>query len=111
MKIEGESNTVVDPCRLHVGNGDEAIVPQAAAFAAAPGIVIDAEQRKPNKDQDAVMIDGERLIDLQAVLRRVPVARSTLFERIRDGAFPQGRKFGRRRLWRESIVDAFVRNL
>lgn len=51
---------------------------------------------------------GDRLIDLPAVLRRVPVARSTLFERIREGAFPKGRKFGRRRLWLESEVDAFV---
>lgn len=52
----------------------------------------------------------ERLIDLPAVLRRVPVARSTIFAWIRDGKFPQGRKVGaRRRLWLESDVDAFIK--
>lgn len=56
--------------------------------------------------------DVERLIDLPAILRKIPVARSTIFAWMRDGVFPRGRKLGaRRRLWRESEVDAFIRGL
>jgi predicted DNA-binding transcriptional regulator AlpA len=54
---------------------------------------------------------GERLIDLAAVLKKIPVARSTIFSWIRAGLFPKGRKVGpRRRLWREADINAFVRD-
>ena len=56
-----------------------------------------------------VRLPEERLLDLPAVLRRVPVARSTLYEWRKLGLFPLGRKVGpRRRLWTEREVNDFV---
>lgn len=55
---------------------------------------------------------GERLLDMQAVLRRVPVSRSTIYNWMRTGAFPRGQRYGpRKRLWRASVIDDFVRGM
>lgn len=100
------------PVGIIVDDGYEADVSHAAMIAASKSTAsTDVAPLRAKNADNAVTLDGERLIDLPAVLRRVPVARSTLFERIREGSFPKGRKFGRRRLWRQSDVDAFVRDL
>jgi predicted DNA-binding transcriptional regulator AlpA len=55
---------------------------------------------------------GERLVDLPAILRMIPVGRSTLLAWVRDGVFPPGHKIGpRRRLWKLSDVDRFINKL
>jgi predicted DNA-binding transcriptional regulator AlpA len=56
--------------------------------------------------------EPERLLDLPAIMRRIPVARSTIFEWMRLGEFPAGHKIGkRRRVWKESEISAFIRDL
>lgn len=54
----------------------------------------------------------ERLLDLNAVLRRVPACRSTIYQWMRAGTFPRGRRVGpRKRLWKQSEIDSFVNGL
>ena len=54
----------------------------------------------------------ERLLDLNAVLRRVPACRSTIYEWMRAGTFPPGRRVGpRKRLWKQSEIDGFLTRL
>ncbi len=53
----------------------------------------------------------ERFLDLPAVLRKVPACRSTIYKWMEDGIFPRGRRIGRRRLWREAVIDDFIRRM
>jgi predicted DNA-binding transcriptional regulator AlpA len=62
-----------------------------------------ATEQKANPEREA------RLLDLNGVLRRIPVARSTIYAWIGLGVFPPGRRFGaRRRLWTEDEINRFV---
>jgi len=64
------------------------------------------------ESNDVGKVFEERLLDLNAVLRRVPACRSTIYAWMRAGQFPSGRRVGpRKRLWKQSEIDAFVRNL
>lgn len=57
-------------------------------------------------------VPEERLLDLNAVMRRVPACRSTIYEWMRAGQFPPGRRVGpRKRLWKQSEIDLFLSQL
>lgn len=52
-----------------------------------------------------------RLLRVNEVLERVGFKKTTLFEAIKAGRFPEGFKHGNLRLWRESEVDAAIEAL
>ncbi len=52
-----------------------------------------------------------RLLRVGEVLERVGFKKTTLFEAIKAGRFPEGFKHGNLRLWRESEVDAAIEAL
>ena len=53
--------------------------------------------------------DAERLLSLEAVLRRTASKRSTLYGWIKKGLFPPPIRIGPRRVaWRETEVDAWI---
>jgi len=52
-----------------------------------------------------------RLLRVNEVLDRVGFKKTTLFEAIKAGRFPEGFKHGNLRLWRESEVDAAIEAL
>lgn len=90
-----------------VDDGEESGVCREAMLAAAPAARVTSKS-----DDSAASADRDKLIDFPGVLRRVPAARSTIYEWMRLGVFPSGRRVGpRKRLWRESEIDAFVRGM
>lgn len=52
-----------------------------------------------------------RLIRLAAVLQRVGLGRTAIYELIANGSFPEPFKSGRASLWREDEVEAWIRGL
>lgn len=51
----------------------------------------------------------ERLLRIEAVMDRVGLGRSSIHQRVRDGAFPAPLKFSRRHsAWKESSIDAWI---
>lgn len=52
-----------------------------------------------------------KLLRVNEVLERVGFKKTTLFEAIKAGRFPEGFKHGNLRLWRESEVDAAIEAL
>ena len=51
---------------------------------------------------------SKRLLPLAEVLRRVPVGRAYWYERVRDGRAPKPVKLGKRSLWVEAELDAWI---
>ena len=50
----------------------------------------------------------DQLLDIDAVLKRVPVAPRTLLDWRRKGLFPQPISVGRSRFWMASEIDAWL---
>ncbi len=72
----------------------------------------DKDDKKDETKDDNEQAPEERLLDLNAVMRRVPACRSTIYEWIRAGQFPAGRRVGpRKRLWKQSEIELFLNQL
>ena len=54
---------------------------------------------------------ADRLIDEPSVLNRISHGRSRLAELVQEGEFPRPIKLGRKKLWLESEVDAWIQEL
>jgi prophage regulatory protein len=50
----------------------------------------------------------DRLLPLAAVLERVPISRSRIYEMIAEGSFPAPAKIGKRSLWSQARLDAWI---
>jgi prophage regulatory protein len=59
----------------------------------------------------AVAAPSHKLIPLPAVLVLVPVGRAYWYELVRDGKAPRPIKLGKRSLWLESEISAWVERL
>ncbi|WP_072011303.1 helix-turn-helix transcriptional regulator [Klebsiella michiganensis] len=67
--------------------------------------------RENNNEQRCIKneIAGKRLIRVHEVLRRVGFSRTTLYERIKEGSFPDRVKIGLRSVaFVESEIDAWI---
>jgi prophage regulatory protein len=53
----------------------------------------------------------KKLIDMPAVLARVPLCRASVYGMIARGAFPKPIKIGRRSAWLEGEIDQWVDGL
>lgn len=54
---------------------------------------------------------ADRLLRLKEVLERIPVGKSTWWQGVRDGRFPQPIKLGpRTTCWRETDINALINN-
>jgi len=55
---------------------------------------------------------ADRLLVLSEVLQRFPVSKSTWFNGVRNGRYPQPVRLGIRRVaWRQSAIDALIAGL
>jgi prophage regulatory protein len=54
---------------------------------------------------------SRKLLDLRAVLARVPVSRARLYQLVKAGEFPRQVRVGGRAFWLEREVDAWVDTL
>lgn len=52
--------------------------------------------------------DQEQLLRIKQVMQMVPVARSTVWQWVKDGKFPQPTKAGSCTFWRMSDVQAWI---
>ena len=53
----------------------------------------------------------DRIIRIAMVLDRTGLSRSTLYRKVQDGSFPKQLKLSQRCAgWRESAIDAWMRN-
>jgi prophage regulatory protein len=50
----------------------------------------------------------DRLLPLPAVLDRVGIKKTKLYAMVGAGEFPAPKKIGRKPVWRESAVDAWI---
>ena len=57
------------------------------------------------------MAMSERLLDYREVGRRLGVCRTQIWRMIHDGQLPEPLRMGRLRRWRESDIDAWIRDL
>ena len=53
--------------------------------------------------------DYSNLLDMKQVVTRVNLTQSYLYERMRQGTFPKGRKFGHARMWTLEEIEAWER--
>ena len=53
----------------------------------------------------------DRLLTIHQVREFVPIAPSTLYALVAKGTFPKPRKMGKRSLWLESDIQAFIAQL
>ena len=60
----------------------------------------------------AIESPSDRLLVLSEVLERFPVSKSTWFNGVRNGRYPQPVRLGVRRVaWRQSAIDALIAGL
>ena len=52
---------------------------------------------------------SERYLNQVEVIAKYGVSRSTFYDRIRDGSIPKPTKLGGVNRWRESLIDAHIR--
>ncbi len=50
----------------------------------------------------------DRLLDIKEVKAVVKIARSTIYDQVARGTFPHPKKVGKRSLWRESDLQAWI---
>jgi prophage regulatory protein len=60
---------------------------------------------------DTAQSSTRKLIPLPAVLELVPIGRAYWYELVRDGKAPEPIKLGKRSLWLESEIAAWVERL
>jgi prophage regulatory protein len=60
---------------------------------------------------DTAHTASRKLLDLRAVLARVPVSRARLYQLVKAGEFPRQVRVGGRAFWLEREVDAWVDSL
>lgn len=51
---------------------------------------------------------GPRLLDLKQVQDKVPYGRTSIYNRVREGTFPDWLVVGGRSLWREDEIDQWI---
>jgi prophage regulatory protein len=51
---------------------------------------------------------SRKLLDLRAVLQRVPISRARLYQLVKAGEFPRQVRVGGRAFWLESELDSWV---
>lgn len=54
---------------------------------------------------------ADRLLNIDQVREFIPVARSTIYDQVAKGALPKPIKLGKRSLWRESDIQAYIADL
>jgi prophage regulatory protein len=65
-----------------------------------PSEAVDTESTKP-----------DRLLRLTEVQQRVPLSRSQIWRKVRDGTLPKPKRIGKRAIaWRESDIDRWLMN-
>lgn len=71
-----------------------------------------ANETGPDADDGVVQPAHDRLIRLPEVMARVGLRRTAIYQRMREGRFPQSRSLGPRcTVWLETEIDAWIEQI